>query len=136
MEFEGRLLGRYGFDNSLQLSKQEFMEWIGSPEKGRNTSVLLQEFEKRFTWLLALDQTVLDTSKVLLFINSVDALDQERVGLLLETDKGLTADLAMVKRVCIRFEKQREWNDAMSSMIGPGTGRKPEVLVPTRIDET
>ena len=42
---------------------------------------------------------VLDTSKVLLFIKSVDALDREKVGLLFETDGGLTTDWAVVKRV-------------------------------------
>ena len=52
----------------------DVMEWLESPGKGRNTSVLLQEFERRFTQLLALDQIVLDMSKVLLFIKSVDPL--------------------------------------------------------------
>ena len=40
-EFEERLLKRYGFDDSLQLSKRELMEWVESPRKGRNTSALL-----------------------------------------------------------------------------------------------
>ena len=75
VEFEGRLLERYGFDDSLWLSKREFMEWVKSPRKGRNTSTLLQEFRKRFARLLALDRTVLDTSRVLLFIKSVDVLN-------------------------------------------------------------
>ena len=65
------------------------MDWLEGTNKW-NTSVLLQEFEKRFTWLSTLDRTVLDTSKVLLFIKSVDPLDQEKMGLLLETDEGLT----------------------------------------------
>ena len=39
-----------------------------------------------------LDGTVLDTSEVLLFIKSVDPLDQEKVSLLLEMDEGLTID--------------------------------------------
>ena len=50
------------------------MEWVVSVGEGRNTSMLLQEFERRFTQLLALDQIVLDMSKVLLFIKSVDPL--------------------------------------------------------------
>ena len=41
MELEEWLLKRYGFNESLQLSEREFMEWIELPEKGRNTSVLL-----------------------------------------------------------------------------------------------
>ena len=68
------------------------MEWIETPDKGRNASVLLREFEELFVRLSTLDRTVLDTSRVLLFVKSVDARDQEQVGLLLETDDGLTAD--------------------------------------------
>ena len=59
-----------------------------------------------------LDQTVLDTSKVLLFVKSVDVLDCEKVGLFLETDEGLMVDWVVVKRVCGHFDKQHDWNDA------------------------
>ena len=104
-EFEGRLLEKYGLDDALQLSKRDFMDWVETPEKGRNVSVLLWEFEERFARLSALDRTVLDTSRVLLFVKSVDLRDREQVGLLLETDYGLTADWAVVKRVCGRFDK-------------------------------
>ena len=45
-EFEGRLLERYGYDDSLRLSKREFMDWVESLGKERNTSELLQEFER------------------------------------------------------------------------------------------
>jgi hypothetical protein len=48
---------------------------------------------------------VLDTSRVLLFVKSVDARDREKIGLLLETDDGLTANWAVVKRVYSRFDK-------------------------------
>ena len=72
---------------------------------------LLREFETRFARLSALDRTVLDTSRVLLFVKAVDALDREKVGLLLETDEGLTTDWAVVKGVCSRFDKRREWSD-------------------------
>ena len=76
------------------------MEWVEIPDKGRNTLVLLREFEERFARLSVLDRTLLDTSRVLLFVKSVDERDREQVGLLLETDDGLTADWAVVKRVC------------------------------------
>ena len=69
--------------------------------------VLLRELEERFVRLSALDGTVLDTSRVLLFVKSVDVRDQAQVGLLLETDDGLTADWAVVKRVCVCFIKRR-----------------------------
>ena len=91
-EFEGQLLERYKFDDSFRLSKREFMEWIENPGKGRNTPALLQEFEMRFARLSTLDQTVLDTTKVLLFIKSVHVADRERVVFQLETDEGLTTD--------------------------------------------
>ena len=47
-EFEGRLLEKYGLDDALRLSKRDFMDWVESPSKGRNASVLLWEFEERF----------------------------------------------------------------------------------------
>jgi hypothetical protein len=84
------------------------MEWVETPGKGRSASALLQEFEDRFARLSTLDRTVLDTSRVLLFVKSVDARDRERIGSLLETDDGLTADWAMVKRVCGRVDKRRD----------------------------
>ena len=40
-EFEGRLLEKYGLDDALRLSKRDFMEWVESPGKGRNASMLL-----------------------------------------------------------------------------------------------
>ena len=113
-EFEDRLLERYGLDDSLQISKRELMEWVELPGKGRNTSMLLQELEKRFARLLVLDRTVVDTSKVL-FIKSVDPLDRENVGVLLETYEGLTIEWALIKGVCSHFNKQCEWNDEGSS---------------------
>ena len=60
------------------------------------------------THLSALDRIMLDTSKVLVFIKSVDEMDWEKVDLLLETDEGLTADWAVVKRVCGRFDERRD----------------------------
>jgi hypothetical protein len=107
-EFESRLLEKYGHDDALRLSKRNFMECVETPGKGRSASALLREFEYRFAWLSALDLTVLDTSRVLLFVKSVDVRDRETIGSLLETDDGLTADLAMVKRVCGRFDKRRD----------------------------
>ena len=37
-----------------------------------------------------LERTMLHTSKVLLYVKSIDVLDREKVGFLLETDEGLT----------------------------------------------
>ena len=33
-EFEGRILEKYGLDDTLRLSKRDFMEWVESPGKG------------------------------------------------------------------------------------------------------
>jgi hypothetical protein len=112
------------------------MEWVETPGKGRNASALLREFEERFARLLALDRTVLDRSCVLLFVKLVDARDQEKIGLLLETDDGLTADWAVVKRFSGRFDKQCNW--AETNLVGAGavTVKKVKVTPPARREET
>ena len=74
-EFEGRLLEKYGLDDVLWLLKKDFIEWVETPGKGRNSSVLLWEFEERFARLSALDRTVLDTSRVLLFVKAMVVRD-------------------------------------------------------------
>ena len=125
-EFEGRLLEKYGLVEALRLSMRDFMKWVETPEKGRNVLVLLRVFEERFARLSALDKTILHTSRVLLFVKAVDVRDRERVGLLVETDDGLTADRAVVKRVCSRFKKRREWGDEGSSMARPIMARRFE----------
>ena len=55
-EFEGRLLEKYGLDDTLRLSKRGFMEWVESPGKGRNASALLREFEENFVSLVTLQR--------------------------------------------------------------------------------
>ena len=145
-EFEGRLLEKYGLDDALRLSKRDFMEWVETPDKGRNASVLLWEFEERFARLSVLDRTILDTSRVLLFVKSVDERvilfvksvderDQEQVGLLLETDDGLTADWAVVKRVCGRFDKRREWVDKGLTGAGSFAARKLEPTLKQKMSD-
>ena len=130
-DFVERALERYNFDDSLRLSKMDFMDWVDSPGKGRNLSTLLQEFESLFTRLSTLDRTVLDTSKVLLFVKSFDFLIRDNVGLLLETNEGLTVDLAMVKEVCGLIDKWRNWTYKGSSVVGPTAETRAE-LAPTQ----
>ena len=120
----------------LWLSKWDFMEWVETPGKGRNASALLREFEERFAQLSALDRTILDTSRVLLFVKVVDMRDQGQLGLLLETDDGLTADWAVVKRVCSHFDKRLEWGDEGSSAARPVTARKFDEPSPARKEQT
>ena len=134
-EFEGRVLEKYGLDDALRLSKRNFMEWVESPGKGRNASVLLREFEEHFARLSVLDRTILDTSRVLLFVKSVDESDWDQVGALLETDDGLTTDLAAVKRACGRFDKRREWADNGATGSGSVATRKLEPAQPVRREE-
>ena len=128
-EFELRLLEKYEFDDSLRLLKRDFMAWVENPGKGRNTSALLQEFVKRLARLSTLDRTVLDTSRVLLFVKAMDTLDREKVGLLLEIDEGLTADWAIVRRVCGRFDKRRKCSNEGPLASGLVPARKLEELV-------
>ena len=47
-EFETKLLEKYGLDDSLQKSKKDLMDWVELRSKERNTTTLLQEFEKCF----------------------------------------------------------------------------------------
>ena len=75
------------------------MEWVKLTGKGRNTRLLLQELEKHFARLSALDKTVLDMSKVMWFLKAVNAQDREKVGFLLDIDDGLMNDWAVRKRV-------------------------------------
>ena len=118
-DFAERILEQYNFDDSLRLSKKAFMDWVDNPSKGRKTSTLLQEFESQFARVSTLDQTMLDTSKVLLFVKSFDLLDRDNVDLLLETNDDLTVDWAVVKGVCGRINKHKDWKEKGSSPIGP-----------------
>jgi hypothetical protein len=134
-EFEGALLEKYGHDDALRLSKRDFMEWVEKPRKGRSASALLREFEERFQRLSALDLAVLDTSRVLLFVKSVDARDWEKVGLLLETDDRLTVDWAVMKRVCGCFDRRRDWAEEDSVGAWAAAMRKVQVPPPVRREE-
>ena len=44
-DFAKRVLEWYSYDDSIWLSKKDFMDWVDSSGKGRNASALLQEFE-------------------------------------------------------------------------------------------
>jgi hypothetical protein len=72
----------------------------------------------------------------LLFVKSVDAKDWEKVDLLLEIDDGLTADWAVVKRVCGRFDKRRDWAEADSMGAAAATTKKVEATPPAKREET
>ena len=98
--------------------------------------MLLWEFEEFFARLSILDKTVLDTRWVLLFVKAMNVRDREEVCLLLETDDRLMVDRVVVKRVCGRFDKRREWGDKGSSGAGSIAARKLEGPPPTRREET
>ena len=102
------------------------MDWVDRSGKERNTSALLQEFERRFPRLSTLDRTVLDTSWVLLFFMLVNVLDWESVGPLLETNEGLMTEWAVVKGVCNRFNKRRDWSDKGLMAAGAAGGKNSE----------
>ena len=48
------------------------------------------------------------------------------MSLLLDTNDALTTDCAVVKIVCDRFDKRREWGDEGPSTSGPVVARKLE----------
>ena len=135
VDFEGRLLIRCIFNDSLRLSKKYFIDWVNNSSKGWNASTLLQEFDSRFARLSTLDQTMLDTSKVLLFVKSFDLLDCDNVALLLETKLGLTISYIAVKGVWSRNFKQQEWKDAGSSIVSLTRETRAELAL-ARIEET
>ena len=67
---------------------------------------------------------------------SVEEWDREQVGSLLETEDGLTADWAAVKRVYGRFDKRREWADKGATGAGPVAARKLEPTPQAQREET
>ena len=102
------------------------MDWVNNPDKGQNASAVLQDFESMFARLSRLDRTVLETSKVLFFVTSFDSRVRESVGLLLETNWGLMTDWAIVKEVCSRIDKRRDWKEKGSSSVGPAVEIRAE----------
>jgi hypothetical protein len=66
----------------------------------------------------------------------VDARDREKIGLLLETDNGLTADWAVVKRVCGRFDERRDWAEVDSVGEAAAMTKKVEAPPPAKKEET
>ena len=69
-----------------------------------------------------------------MFVKSFDLLDRDNVGLLLETNDGLTVDWVVVKRVCGRIDKRRDWKEKGSLPAGPTVETRAE-LSPTRVKE-
>ena len=82
VDFAEEVLERYNYNDSLLLSRNDFMDWVNIPDKGQHASALLQEFESWFTRLSKLDRTVLEMSKVLFFVTSFDSRVRASVGLL------------------------------------------------------
>ena len=95
------------------MTKKDLMDWVESTNKELTATATFHEFEQRFYCLPALDQTVLDSSKVLLFIKAVNVKDRRDLGLLLEDDDGLISDWAAVKRACGHFDKRRQWDNIL-----------------------
>ena len=70
-----------------------------------------------------------------MFVKSFDLLDHNNVGLLLETNEGLMVDWVVVKGVCSRIDKRRDWRGEGSLEVGPTAETRGE-LVLTSIEET
>ena len=78
---------------------------------------------------------MLETSKVLFFVTSFDSRVRESVGILLETNRGLTIEWATVKEVCSRIDKRRDWKEKGSSSVALTVEIRAEPT-PTRVEET
>ena len=62
--------------------------------------------------------------------------DRVQMGYLLQTDDGLTTDWSVVKRVCGRFDKRRDWEEKDSAGAGTMSARIAEAPLPARKEET
>ncbi len=110
--FERRLLEEYALDDSTKMTQQELNTWVESTKRDMSTSAVCNEFERRFGRLSTLDQVLLSSAKVLLFLRAVDIQYREALGALLEDvngPSGLIIDWAEVKRTCSRFDMRRQW---------------------------
>ena len=78
---------------------------------------------------------MLDMSKVLLFVKSLDMRDCESVGLLLETNDGVTVDWTVVKGVCGMIDKHSDWKEKgfLSAGLAVETRAEP---ISTLVKET
>ena len=55
------------------------MDCMDSPNKMFSASATFQKFEQRFGQLSTLDQTILDSTKVLLFLQEIDTKDRSEL---------------------------------------------------------
>ena len=63
----------------------------------------------------------------MLFVKLFDLLDRNNVDLILETNEALTVDSAVVKGVCGRIDKRRDWTGEGSSAFGPTAETRAEL---------
>ena len=74
--FEQNLLKEYSFNDSSRMTKKDLMDWVESSNQKLSANATLYEFEQRFDRISTLDQTILDSSNVILFLKAVDMKDQ------------------------------------------------------------
>ena len=91
------------------------MDWVDSSNKMLSANATFQELEERFGRLSTVNQTIIDSTKVLLFIKVADMKDQMELGLLLENVDGPITNWIAVKRDCGRFDKHYKWGNGPNS---------------------
>ncbi|MCO5602085.1 hypothetical protein L7F22_056213 [Adiantum nelumboides] len=94
-EFKKALKEEYFLEDSQRVTKQSFMKWIKQKNKGLSAQELLQEFEKRYDQLSAIEQQLTRLERVELFVQATDARLQKSLEQLLEDaegELGLTSD--------------------------------------------
>ena len=52
---------KFSVDDSSRMENKDLMEWVKLSRKGMNGTTTLQEFERQFGWLVALDKTIFDS---------------------------------------------------------------------------
>ena len=63
----------------------------------------------------------------MLFANLFDLLDGNNADLILETNEAVTVDLVVVKGLCGRIDKRRDWTCEGSSAVGPTPDTRTEL---------
>jgi hypothetical protein len=110
--FERQWISDYAIKDSTRMTQRDLNARVESTRKNMSTSAICNESERRFARLSALDQVLLTSAKVLVFLKAVDSQYRETLGALLEDvsgPNGLNADWAEVKKICSRFNMRRQW---------------------------
>lgn len=121
----------YFLEDTDQVTKKSFLEWIERPNKNLQATKLLKEFERYFFWLSKLKKLTLEPNKVELFFQASNKKLQEKLEVLLEDkeeEEGLTTKWRVVEDAFELLAKKERRKDRF------GTWRVvqvPKISMPT-----